>query len=158
MAVFNLTINKKKYAMDVDPAMPVLWVIRDFAGLTGTKYGCGIAECGACTIHLDGNAIRSCMLPVGGVGDKEITTIEGLSEKGDHPVQQAWEQLDVPQCGYCQAGQIMAATALLKQHPKPSDEDIDNAMTNICRCCSYTRIRQAIRLASGQPSKMDMPL
>jgi aerobic-type carbon monoxide dehydrogenase small subunit (CoxS/CutS family) len=152
MAVFHLSINKKKYAVDVDPSMPLLWVIRDFAGLTGTKYGCGIAECGACTIHLNGEAVRSCVLPVGGVGEKEITTIEGLSEKGDHPLQLAWKKLDVPQCGYCQAGQIMAASALLRQHPKPSDQDISEGMTNICRCCSYTRIREAIKEASGQAS------
>lgn len=148
MATFNLTINKKKYTVDVDPDMPLLWVIRDFAGLTGTKYGCGVAECGACTIHLGDIAIRSCVLPVANVGNKEITTIEGLSVNGDHPVQLAWKELDVPQCGYCQAGQIMATVALLKQKPDPTDDDINNAMTNICRCCSYTRIRKAIKLAS----------
>lgn len=148
MAKFNLTVNKKEYAVDVDPHMPLLWVIRDFIGLTGTKYGCGIAECGACTVHLDDMAIRSCMLPVESVGNKAITTIEGLSENGDHPVQLAWKKLDVPQCGYCQAGQIMATVALLKEKPKPSDAEIDNAMTNICRCCSYTRIRNAIKSAA----------
>jgi aerobic-type carbon monoxide dehydrogenase small subunit (CoxS/CutS family) len=148
MANYNLTINKKKYTVDVDPDMPLLWVIRDFAGLTGTKYGCGMAECGACTVHLGDMAIRSCVLPVAGVGNKEITTIEGLSENGDHPVQLAWKELDVPQCGYCQAGQIMATVALLKQKPYPTDEDINDSMTNICRCCSYTRIRKAIKLAS----------
>lgn len=148
MATFHLTINKKKYTLDANPDMPLLWVIRDLAGLTGTKYGCGVAECGACTIHLGDMAVRSCVLPVAGVGNKEITTIEGLSEKGDHPVQLAWKELDVPQCGYCQAGQIMATAALLKQKPHPDDDDINNAMTNICRCCSYTRIRKAIKLAA----------
>lgn len=148
MAKFNLTVNKKEYAVDVDPHMPLLWVIRDFIGLTGTKYGCGMAECGACTVHLEGMAIRSCMIPVMSVGNKKITTIEGLSEKGDHPVQSAWKKLDVPQCGYCQAGQIMAVTALLKTNPHPSDDDINNTMTNICRCCSYTRIKKAVKLAS----------
>lgn len=148
MAKFNLTVNKKEYAVDVDPHMPLLWVIRDFIGLTGTKYGCGVAECGACTVHVEGVAIRSCMVPVMSMGDKKITTIEGLSEKGDHPVQLAWKKLDVPQCGYCQAGQIMAAAALLKTNPHPSDDDINNTMTNICRCCSYTRIKKAIKLAS----------
>lgn len=148
MAKFDLIINKRKYSVDVDPQMPLLWVIRDFAGLTGTKYGCGIAECGACTVHLDDTAIRSCMVPVASVGNRKVTTIEGLSENGDHPVQLAWKELDVPQCGYCQAGQIMAASALLKQKPKPSDDDINSAMTNICRCCTYNRIRKAIKLAS----------
>lgn len=148
MAKFDLTINEKAYSVDVDPQMPLLWVIRDFAGLTGTKYGCGIAECGACTVHLDGSAIRSCMVPVTSVGTRKVTTIEGLSEKGDHPVQLAWKELDVPQCGYCQAGQIMAATALLAQKPHPTDDDIRISMTNICRCCTYKRIREAVKLAS----------
>ena len=148
MAKFDLTINKKKYSVDVDPQMPLLWAIRDFAGLTGPKYGCGIAECGACTVHLDDTAIRSCMVPVASVGDRKVTTIEGLSENGDHPVQLAWKELDVPQCGYCQAGQIMAASALLKQTPSPTDDEIHIAMTNICRCCTYNRIRKAIKLAS----------
>jgi aerobic-type carbon monoxide dehydrogenase small subunit (CoxS/CutS family) len=152
MATFNLTINKKKHTVDVDPQMPLLWVIRDLVGLTGTKFGCGIAECGACTVHLGDTAVRSCMLPVKSVGNKEITTIEGLSEKGDHPLQLAWKKMDVPQCGYCQAGQIMAAAALLARKSKPTDEDINNTMTNICRCCTYTRIRQAIKLASEAAS------
>ncbi|HEX5553625.1 MAG TPA: (2Fe-2S)-binding protein [Chitinophagaceae bacterium] len=152
MATFNLTINKKKHTVDVDPQMPLLWVIRDFVGLTGTKFGCGIAECGACTVHLGDTAVRSCMLPVKSVGNKEITTIEGLSEKGDHPLQLAWKKMDVPQCGYCQAGQIMAAAALLARKSKPTDEDINNTMTNICRCCTYTRIRKAIKLASEAAS------
>ncbi|WP_344977253.1 (2Fe-2S)-binding protein [Compostibacter hankyongensis] len=149
MAVFNLTINRKNYKVDVDPQMPLLWVIRDFAGLTGTKYGCGIAQCGACTVHYGEDAVRSCSLPVSSVGDKAITTIEGLSEKGDHPLQLAWDETDVPQCGYCQAGQIMNAAALLKKNPHPSDEDIDEAMSgNICRCCTYKRIRKAIKRAA----------
>ena len=149
MAIFNLKINGKKQQVDADPATPVLWVLRDQLNLVGTKYGCGIAQCGACTIHLDGTAMRSCMLPVQAVGDKSITTIEGLSEKGNHPVQQAWLEHDVPQCGYCQAGQIMSAAALLKDNPNPSDEDIDSAMNgNICRCGTYTRIKTAIKTAA----------
>ncbi|MCB0489689.1 MAG: (2Fe-2S)-binding protein [Cyclobacteriaceae bacterium] len=149
MAVFNLNINGKQQQVDVDPSTPVLWVLRDHLNLTGTKFGCGIAMCGACTIHLDGNATRSCVLPVSSIGDKQITTIEGLSEEGDHPVQQAWLEHDVPQCGYCQAGQIMSAAALLKQNPSPSDEEIENAMNgNICRCGTYVRIKQAIKSAS----------
>ena len=144
MATFNLKINGKKHQVDVDPETPILWVLRDHLNLVGTKYGCGIAQCGACTIHLDGTAMRSCMLPVQAVGDKSIITIEGLSEKGNHPVQQAWLEHDVPQCGYCQAGQIMSAAALLKDNPNPSDEDIDSAMNgNICRCGTYTRIKAA---------------
>ncbi|MGE0587156.1 MAG: (2Fe-2S)-binding protein [Cyclobacteriaceae bacterium] len=149
MAVFNLNINGKQQQVDVDPSTPVLWVLRDHLNLTGTKFGCGIAMCGACTIHLDGNATRSCVLPVSSIGDKQITTIEGLSEDGDHPVQQAWLEHDVPQCGYCQAGQIMSAAALLKQNPAPSDEEIENAMNgNLCRCGTYVRIKKAIKSAS----------
>ena len=149
MATFNLNINGKKQQVDVDPSTPVLWVLRDHLDLVGTKYGCGIAQCGACTIHLDGVAMRSCSLPVEAVSDKKITTIEGLSEKGDHPVQQAWLEHDVPQCGYCQAGQIMNAAALLKDNPNPSDADIDIAMNgNICRCGTYTRIKAAIKTAA----------
>lgn len=149
MAIFNLKINGKKQQVDVDPATPILWVLRDQLKLVGTKYGCGIAQCGACTIHLDGVAIRSCMFPVQAVGDKSITTIEGLSEKGNHPVQQAWLKHDVPQCGYCQAGQIMSAAALLENNSFPSDEDIDAAMHgNICRCGTYTRIQAAIKTAA----------
>jgi isoquinoline 1-oxidoreductase alpha subunit len=149
MAVFNLTINNEAYKVDVDPQMPLLWVIRDFAGLTGTKYGCGIAQCGACTVHLDGNAVRSCSIPVSSVGDQKVVTIEGLSEKGDHPLQQAWEEMDVPQCGYCQAGQIMSAAALLKAKPQPTDQEIDNLMSgNICRCGTYNRIKKAIHVAA----------
>ena len=149
MAIFNLNINGKSQQVDVDPSTPMLWVLRDHLDLVGTKFGCGIAQCGACTIHLDGNATRSCQLPVSAVGDSNITTIEGLSENGDHPVQKAWMEHDVPQCGYCQAGQIMSAAALLAQNPNPSDTDIDNAMNgNICRCGTYTRIKAAIHTAS----------
>lgn len=150
MAVFNLKINKKEYQVDVDPSTPMLWVLRDHLNLLGTKYGCGIAQCGACTIHLDGNAVRSCITFVDSVGDKEITTIEGLSENGDHPVQQAWLEHDVAQCGYCQSGQIMSATALLNQNPHPSDEEIETAMNgNICRCGTYVRIKEAIKTAAN---------
>jgi len=149
MATFNLNINGKKQQVDADPNTPMLWVLRDHLQMVGTKYGCGIAQCGACTVHLDGVAMRSCSLPVSAIGDKKITTIEGLSEKGDHPVQQAWLEHDVPQCGYCQAGQIMSAAALLKDNPNPSDEDIDVAMNgNICRCGTYTRIKSAIKTAA----------
>ena len=150
MAIFNLNINGKRQEVDVDPSTPVLWVLRDHLKLVGTKYGCGIAQCGACTIHLDGVAMRSCILPVQAVADKSITTIEGLSEKGDHPVQRAWLEHDVPQCGYCQAGQIMSAAALLEDNPSPSDEDIDTAMNgNICRCGTYIRIKAAIKTAAN---------
>ncbi len=149
MAVFNLTINNEDYKVDVDPQMPLLWVIRDFAGLTGTKYGCGIAQCGACTVHLDGTAVRSCSIPVSSVNGQKVVTIEGLSEKGDHPLQLAWEETDVPQCGYCQAGQIMNAASFLKDKPHPTDEEIDNMMSgNICRCGTYNRIKKAIQLAA----------
>lgn len=150
MAIFNLNINGKKQEVDVDPATPMLWVLRDHLNLVGTKYGCGIAQCGACTIHLDGMAMRACSLPVSAVGDQAVTTIEGLSEKGDHPVQQAWLEHDVPQCGYCQAGQIMSAAALLENNANPSDADIDAAMNgNICRCGTYTRIKAAIKTAAN---------
>jgi isoquinoline 1-oxidoreductase alpha subunit len=151
MPNYNLKINGKTLKVNVDKTTPVLWVLRDHLGLVGTKFGCGMAQCGACTIHLDGNAMRSCMLPVSAVGKQAITTIEGLSEKGDHPVQKAWIQHEVPQCGYCQAGQMMSAAALLKNNPNPSDEDIDNFMSgNICRCGTYTRIRAAIKTAAKQ--------
>ncbi|MBN7816209.1 (2Fe-2S)-binding protein [Algoriphagus sp. YJ13C] len=147
--MFNLSINGQNKQVDVDPNTPMLWVLRDHLDLVGTKFGCGIAQCGACTIHLDGTATRSCQLPVSAAEGAEITTIEGISEKGDHPVQKAWLEHDVPQCGYCQAGQIMSAVALLKDNPSPSDEDIDNAMNgNICRCGTYTRIKAAIKTAS----------
>jgi isoquinoline 1-oxidoreductase alpha subunit len=150
MATFNLNINGKQQSVDVDPKTPILWVLRDHLGLVGTKFGCGMAQCGACTIHLDGTATRSCILPVSAIGEKEITTIEGLSEEGDHPVQKAWLEHDVPQCGYCQAGQIMTAAALLKSNPKPSDTEIEDAMNgNLCRCGTYLRIKAAIQTASN---------
>ncbi|WP_375323511.1 (2Fe-2S)-binding protein [Flagellimonas sp. GZD32] len=149
MANFNLNVNGEVKQVDVDPSTPVLWVLRDHLQLVGTKYGCGIAQCGACTVHLDGTATRSCMLTVSMVGNSEITTIEGLSEDGNHPVQKAWLEVDVPQCGYCQAGQIMSASALLDKNPNPSDEEIEMAMNgNICRCGTYTRIKKAVKLAS----------
>ncbi len=149
MALFNLTINGKSQQVDVDPSTPMLWVLRDHLDLVGTKFGCGIAQCGACTIHLDGNAVRSCQLTVSAAEGASITTIEGLSEKGDHPVQKAWMEHDVPQCGYCQAGQIMTAAALLQQNPNPSDEEIENAMNgNICRCGTYLRIKAAVKTAA----------
>ena len=150
MAVFNLKINKREYQVDVDPSTPILWVLRDHLNLVGTKYGCGIAQCGACTIHLDGNAVRSCITFVDSVEGKEITTIEGLSENGDHPVQKAWIDHDVPQCGYCQSGQIMNAAAFLKSNPNPDDQEIEAAMNgNICRCGTYTRIKSAIKTAAN---------
>ena len=149
MATFNLTVNNEQRQVDVDPATPLLWVLRDHLKLVGTKYGCGIAQCGACTIHLDGTAVRSCQLPVSAVGEQAVTTIEGLSENADHPVQKAWLEHDVPQCGYCQAGQIMTATALLKSNPSPSDEEIEEAMNgNLCRCGTYLRIKQAVKTAA----------
>ena len=149
MSLINLKINGSNMQVDVDPSTPLLWVLRDHLNLVGTKFGCGIAMCGACTVHMNGNAVRSCQLPVQAVGDNEITTIEGLSENGDHPVQKAWIEIDVPQCGYCQAGQIMSAAALLKSNPNPSDAEIESAMSgNICRCGTYIRIKQAIKTAS----------
>lgn len=151
MAAFNLHINNREYAVDAAPDTPLLWVLRDHLGLVGTKYGCGIAVCGACTVHLNSEATRSCVLPVSAVGAAKITTIEGLSEKGDHPLQLAWHEVDVPQCGYCQAGQLMSAAALLSRNPKPGDEEIESAMSgNLCRCGTYHRIRQAVKVASGQ--------
>ena len=149
MATFTLHINGRPYTADVAPDTPLLWVLRDHLGLVGTKYGCGIAACGACTIHLDDVAVRACSLPISSIGSAKVTTIEGLSEKGDHPVQRAWEEVDVPQCGYCQAGQIMVAAALLKRNPKPTDSEIESAMNgNICRCGTYHRIRDAVKLAT----------
>ena len=149
MASFSLNINGKTQEVDVDPNTPMLWVLRDHFQLVGTKYGCGIAQCGACTIHLGDNAVRSCQLTVSSVGEQAITTIEGLSKNGDHPVQKAWLEVDVPQCGYCQAGQIMTASALLKQNPNPSDTEIETAMDgNICRCGTYTRIKKAVKMAA----------
>ncbi|PIB38512.1 (2Fe-2S)-binding protein [Maribacter sp. 4G9] len=150
MSKFSLKINGKTQEVDVDENTPMLWVLRDHLKLVGTKYGCGIAQCGACTVHLGDNAVRSCQLTISSVGDQEITTIEGLSENGDHPVQEAWLEVDVPQCGYCQAGQIMSASALLKRNPSPSDEEIEAAMNgNICRCGTYVRIKKAIKTAAS---------
>ena len=149
MASYNLQINDKTYTIEADPKMPLLWAIRDLAGLTGTKYGCGIAQCGACTVHLEGTPVRSCSIPVSAAVSKKITTIEGISTDNSHPVQKAWIAEQVPQCGYCQSGQIMTAVALLKKNPKPTDKDIDIAMQgNICRCGTYPRIRKAIHSAS----------
>ncbi|MFH6604058.1 (2Fe-2S)-binding protein [Maribacter algicola] len=149
MAKYTLNINGKKQEVEVSAETPILWVLRNHLKLVGTKYGCGIAQCGSCTVHLNGVATRSCMLPVSAVGNQEITTIEGLSEHGDHPVQKAWLEVDVAQCGYCQSGQIMTATALLNNNPSPTDEEIEGAMNgNICRCGTYTRIKKAIKLAS----------
>lgn len=154
MATFQLQINGKNYKTEADTDTPLLWVLRDNLGLIGTKYGCGIAQCGACTVHLNGTAVKSCSLPISAVGNKNVTTIEGLSEKGDHPVQQAWNEVDVAQCGYCQAGQIMTAAALLSKKPKPTDQEIENAMNgNICRCGTYHRIREAVVLASNKITK-----
>ena len=146
----RLKVNGIEQSFDGDPAMPLLWYVRDVLGLTGTKYGCGIAQCGTCTVHLDGQPIRSCMTAMSDADGKSVTTIEGLDPEGEHPLQEAWLDLGVPQCGYCQAGQIMSAAALLKDKPKPTDEDIDNAMSgNLCRCGTYTRIRAAIKQAAG---------
>ena len=151
MAIFKLNVNGKSLQVDVDAATPMLWVLREHLQLTGTKYGCGVAACGACTVHLDGTAVRSCQLPVSAVGSRKITSIEGLSENGDHPVQKAWLELDVAQCGYCQTGQIMTASALLKKTPNPTDAQIEAAMTgNICRCGTYLRIKDAVKLAAKQ--------
>jgi len=149
MATFTLNINGKTQEVDVDPNTPMLWVLRENLNLVGTKYGCGISQCGSCTIHLDGMAVRACMVTVAMVGNQEVTTIEGLSENGDHPVQKAWLEVDVPQCGYCQSGQIMSAAALLEKNPNPSDREIEMAMNgNICRCGTYVRIKKAIQLAA----------
>ncbi|WP_276482771.1 (2Fe-2S)-binding protein [Paraflavitalea pollutisoli] len=148
MALFKLNVNGKERQVDVEPDTPLLWVLRDSLHLVGTKYGCGVAQCGACTVHMNGNAVRSCILPVSAV-KSPVITIEGLSEHGDHPVQQAWDEVDVPQCGYCQAGQMMTAAAFLKTHPKPTMEEIAGAMQgNICRCGAYHRIREAVLVAS----------
>lgn len=149
MAQFTLKINGKKQQVDVAPNTPMLWVLRDHLDLVGTKYGCGIGQCGACTIHLNGVATRSCSLPISSIGDSAVTTIEGLSKNADHPVQKAWIEHDVAQCGYCQAGQIMSASALLKDKPNPTDTEIENAMNgNICRCGTYVRIKAAVKTAS----------
>ena len=149
MSNIQITINNMSRRFDVDPAMPLLWVIRDYAGLTGTKYGCGVAQCGACTVHLDGKAVRSCSITAGACAGKSITTIEGLSPDGTHPLQTAWEDADVPQCGYCQAGQIMTAAAFLSLHPNPTDDEITSAMNgNLCRCGTYPRIHEAVKRAA----------
>lgn len=151
MPVISLNVNGKSVSIDVDPATPVLWVLREHLNLVGTKYGCGVAQCGACTIMLDNVAVRSCMLPVSSVAKRNITTIEGLSENGDHPVQKAWIEQDVAQCGYCQTGQIMSAAALLKSNPNPTDAQIEASMSgNICRCGTYLRIKEAIKTAAKQ--------
>ncbi|MDR3703628.1 MAG: (2Fe-2S)-binding protein [Candidatus Sulfopaludibacter sp.] len=154
---FKLTVNGHATTVDVPPDMPLLWVIRDVLNLTGTKYGCGIGQCGACTVHLGGQAVRSCLTPISAVGNQPVTTLEGLSHDGSHPLQLAWQEIDVPQCGYCQAGQIMSAAALLAKTPKPTDKDIDSAMNgNLCRCGTYLRIRQAVHKAAeiaGSTSK-----
>jgi isoquinoline 1-oxidoreductase alpha subunit len=146
--MITLKVNGETHQVDAEPDTPLLWVLRDSIGMTGTKYGCGIAYCGACTVHLDGVALRSCQMPVGDVGEAEVTTIEGLSADSSHPVQQAWREIDVPQCGYCQSGQIMAVAALLAENPEPTDAEIDQQLTNICRCGTYARIRMAIHRAA----------
>lgn len=154
MATYSLTINNQSHQVDVDADTPLLWVLRDELGLTGTKFGCGKALCGACTVHLNGNAVRSCSLPVSAATKGKITTIEGLSSKGDHPLQVAWCEVDVPQCGYCQSGQIMSAAALLARKPNPTEADIHTAMSgNLCRCGTYNRIREAIHRAAEKGGK-----
>ncbi len=155
MSKYTLQINGQSRNVDVAPDTPLLWVLRDSLELVGTKFGCGVGQCGACTVHLNGVATRSCMTTVSTVGRKQVTTIEGLSTDGSHPLQKAWCELDVAQCGYCQAGQIMAAAALLKENPKPADQEIDDAMTNLCRCATYIRIRAGIKRAAGIPIEGD---
>ena len=150
MPSYTLSVNGRSHTVNVPAAMPLLWVLRDTLGLTGTKFGCGIAQCGACTVLLDGEASRTCMTPVAAVGRRRITTIEGLSRDGSHPVQRAWIAEDVPQCGFCQSGQVLAAAALLARKPRPTDAEIDQAMTNICRCGTYQRIRRAVHRAAGE--------
>lgn len=147
--MYKLNVNGKVQAVDAEPEMPLLWVLREVLGLTGTKYGCGVSQCGACTVYVEGQPTRSCSIPGSAFAGQRITTIEGLSINSSHPVQKAWAALDVPQCGYCQSGQIMAAAALLKRKPKPTDQDIDEAMSNICRCGTYQRVRAAIHWAAG---------
>ena len=145
----SLNVNGTEHKVDVDPNMPLLWALRDVLGLTGTKFGCGMAQCGACTVHVDGEARRSCVSPIGTLEGRKITTIEGLSPDGQHPLQRAWEEVNAPQCGYCQAGQIMSAAALLRTNPKPSEREIDSALAgNLCRCGTYLRIREAVRKAA----------
>ena len=149
----SLHINKEVHTVDAEPSTPLLWVLRDYLGMVGTKFGCGQGACGACTVLLDGRPVRSCLTPVSAVGDQPVVTIEGLSLHGDHPLQKAWDAIDVPQCGYCQAGQIMTAAALLQNTPHPTDEDIDSAMSGVlCRCATYVRIRAAIHEAAGEPA------
>ncbi|MEO8885887.1 MAG: (2Fe-2S)-binding protein [Mucilaginibacter sp.] len=150
MATYKISVNNRLLTVDADADTPLLWVLRDHLNLVGTKFGCGIAQCGACTVHINGTATRSCQFPIAAVGNYKVTTIEGLSPTGTHPLQLAWEEVDVPQCGYCQAGQIMAAAALLKKIPHPTDADIDANMTNICRCGTHVRIRKAIHLAAQE--------
>ena len=156
--MITLNINGQDHAVEADPGMPLLWVLREIVGLTGTKYGCGVAQCGACTVHVDGVAQRSCVTPVSAVASAKITTIEGLAPDASHPLQKAWDALDVPQCGFCQSGMLMAAAALLKAKPKPTDADIDAAMTNICRCGTYNRVRAAIHLAAGQVQRRQISI
>jgi isoquinoline 1-oxidoreductase alpha subunit len=149
----KLNVNGKTHDVDADPATPLLWVIREQIGLTGTKFGCGLAQCGACTVHIDGVATRSCVMPVSAMKPtQKVVTIEGLSKNSSHPIQKTWVEMDVPQCGYCQSGMIMAAAALLKRKPKPTDKDIDEAMTNVCRCGTYQQVRAAIHKAAGTPA------
>lgn len=152
--MISLNVNNKTYQIDADPNMPLLWAIRDLVGLTGTKYGCGVAQCGACTVQLNGEAVRSCVTKVSRAVGQKVVTIEGLSENNDHPLQQAWQEIDVPQCGYCHSGQLMSAAVLLREKPNPTDEDIDDAMAgNICRCGTYLRVRKAIHLAAQLKAK-----
>ncbi len=153
MPVYNLKINGQSHTVEAEPDTPLLWVLRDHLDMVGTKFGCGIGQCGACTVHIDGSATRSCLLQISNVENMEVTTIEGISEDASNPVQQAWKEVDVPQCGYCQAGQIMSATAFLKQNPNPSKSEIRDAMSgNICRCASYNRIERAVELAASKMS------
>jgi isoquinoline 1-oxidoreductase subunit alpha len=152
--MIKLTINKKNYELDIDPETPLLWVLRDVIGLVGTKYGCGVAQCGACVVHLNGEAVRSCVTKISRAAGQNVVTIEGLSDKNDHPLQKAWMEVDVVQCGYCQAGQIMAAAVLLRENNNPTDDDIDKALEgNICRCGTYLRIKKAIHLAAAMQRK-----
>ena len=152
--MISLNVNNKTYQIDADPNMPLLWAIRDLVGLTGTKYGCGVAQCGACVVHLNGEAVRSCVTKVSRAVGQKVVTIEGLSENNDHPLQQAWQEIDVPQCGYCHSGQLMSAAVLLREKPDPTDADIDDAMAgNICRCGTYLRVRKAIHLAAQLKAK-----
>lgn len=154
MPIYNLNVNNQNYQVEADETMPLLWVLRDLLDLVGTKYGCGIGQCGSCTIHLNGSAARSCLTPVSVVGNAKIITIEGLSEDNSHPVQKAWKEVDVPQCGYCQAGQIMTASAFLKENPTPTEEEVRTAMHgNICRCSAYNRIEKAVNLAAKMETK-----